>query len=45
MVLIVLGFQLIFGGGALRYFMWYLRTVQIIAHLPMLKPIVPANVN
>lgn len=44
-VMIVIGFQVVFGGGALRYFLWYLRTVQIIAHLPMLKPIVPANVN
>lgn len=44
-VIFVIAFQLLIGGGALRYFIWYLRTVQIIAHLPMQKTIVPANVN
>ena len=42
---LTLGAQLIFGGGALKYFLWYLRTVQIVAHLPMLKPVMPANVG
>lgn len=41
---LVFGITMVVGGGALRYFLWYLRSVQIICHLPMLKTVVPVNV-
>lgn len=40
-----LGFTLIFGGSSGKYFLWYLRTVQIVVHLPMFKTVIPGNVN
>ena len=33
-----------FGEGY-KYFMWYLRALQLIIHLPMLHVLVPANVS
>lgn len=43
-VCILLALSLVMGGGALKYFLWYLRTIQITAHLPMFSVPVPANV-
>ena len=33
------------NNTGLRYLMWYLRSLQMIIHLPMLKTIVPGNVS
>ena len=32
-------------AGALSYMIGWINTVQIIIHLPMMKILVPANVN
>lgn len=31
------------AGGNFRYFMWYMRTMQYVAHLPMLHTVLPPN--
>ena len=35
----------LFGGSSLKYFVWYLRTLQIIIHLPFMTTQIPANVS
>lgn len=32
-------------GMNFRYFMWYLRSLQLVVHLPMLHVVVPPNVS
>jgi hypothetical protein len=45
-VLIVLfGLSAYMGDGAQKYMDWYLKSLQIILHLPMLKTIIPGNVS
>jgi hypothetical protein len=31
------------AGGNFRYFMWYMRTLQYVVHLPMLHVVLPPN--
>jgi hypothetical protein len=38
-------FNLFAVGKGTKYYMWYLRGVQINCHLPMLSTVVPPNVS
>ena len=33
------------SGGALQGFLWYLRSLQLIIHLPLLQTTLPSNVS
>ena len=45
MFLVTYIFSLFPTGMDFRYFMWYLRSLQLLVHLPMFHVLVPANVS
>ena len=45
-IVLVMAFSLsMVSGGALQGFMWYLRSLQLIIHLPLMQTILPSNVS
>ena len=44
LLLMCLAFMMIPGAFGFRYYMWYLRSLQLVVHMPMLYIVCPSNV-
>lgn len=44
LLLISLAFMYLFDSFGFSYYMWYLRSLQLVVHLPMVYIVCPANV-